>query len=163
MTIVGLRLDREREAFADHRGLGLGPGLGPLDGVVAKCYLVSMSQPVKLSDGLILDARLTSEIADRSIAGQIEFWAKLGRAIEPLLAGAQVLALRRAGEVKPLSACVQAVDSPGGRRLVAEHLKTEPFPHYEPVPGRPGLLLRIEASGKRTVGRFVQRRFKATR
>ena len=31
-----------------------------------------MSQPVKLSDELILDARLTAEAAERSIAGQIE-------------------------------------------------------------------------------------------
>jgi|SRR5438093_1577943 len=122
-----------------------------------------MSQPVKLSDDLILDARLTSELADRSIAGQIEFWAKLGRAIEPLLAGALVLALRRAGEVKPLSACLEAVDSPEGRRLVAEHLHAQPFPHYEPAPGRPGMLIRIDADGKRTVGRFVHRRFKAAR
>ena len=33
-----------------------------------------MSQPVKISDELILDARLTAEIAERSIAGQIEIW-----------------------------------------------------------------------------------------
>ena len=33
-----------------------------------------MSQPVKISDELILDARLTAEFAERSIAGQIEFW-----------------------------------------------------------------------------------------
>ena len=38
-----------------------------------------MSQPVKLSDGLVLDARLTGEVFQRSIAGQIEFWARLGR------------------------------------------------------------------------------------
>ena len=44
-----------------------------------------MSQPVKLSDELVLDARLTSKAAERSIAGQIEFWAQLGRAIEPLV------------------------------------------------------------------------------
>jgi ParD-like antitoxin of type II bacterial toxin-antitoxin system len=56
---------------------------------VAKCYHRDMSQPVKLSDELVLDARLTAEIAERSIAGQIEFWAQLGRAIEPLLEGAQ--------------------------------------------------------------------------
>ncbi len=54
---------------------------------VAKCYHRAMSQPVKISDELILDARLTAEIADRSIAGQIEFWAQLGRALEPLLEG----------------------------------------------------------------------------
>ena len=122
-----------------------------------------MSQPVKLSDPLILDARITSALADRSIAGQIEFWAKLGRAIEPLLAGTQVLALRRAGEVKPLSACLEDVDSPEGRNRVTEHLDSQPFPHYEPAPHRPGMLVRIEADGKRTIGRFVHRRFKAAR
>ena len=47
-----------------------------------------MSQPVKLSDKLVLDARVTAEIAERSIAGQIEFWAQLGRAIEPIIEGA---------------------------------------------------------------------------
>ena len=51
-----------------------------------------MSQPVKISDELILDARLTAEIAERSIAGQIEFWAQFGRAIEPLLEGSRALA-----------------------------------------------------------------------
>src|SRR5438093_4975858 len=122
-----------------------------------------MSQPVKLSDDLILDARLTSELAERSIAGQIEFWAKLGRAIEPLLEGDKVLALRRAGEAKPLSACIEVVDTKEGRRLVAEHLHAQPFPHYEPAPGRPGMLVRIESDGERTIGRFVHRRFKAVR
>jgi hypothetical protein len=122
-----------------------------------------MSQPVKLSDGLVLDARLTAEVAERSIAGQIEFWAKLGRAIEPLLSGVQVLALRRAGEVKPLSACIESVDSPEGRRRVADHLDTQPYPHYEPAHGRPGKLVRIDADGKRTIGRFVRRRFRASR
>jgi hypothetical protein len=43
----------------------------------------------------VLDARLTAEIAQRSIAGQVEYWARLGRAIEPLLQGAQALALCR--------------------------------------------------------------------
>ena len=38
------------------------------------------------------------EVVERSIAGQIELWAKLGRALEPLLRGDQVLALARAGE-----------------------------------------------------------------
>jgi hypothetical protein len=118
-----------------------------------------MSQPVKLSDELVLDARLTAKIAERSIAGQIEYWAQLGRAIEPLLQGAQALALRRAGAVKPLSECLQSVDSPEGRRRVAEYLEKQPFPHYEPAPDAPGMLVRIEADGKRTVGRFVNREF----
>ena len=54
---------------------------------MAKCYHNPMSQPVKLSDVLVLDARLTGQIGERSITGQIEYWANLGRAIEPLLRG----------------------------------------------------------------------------
>jgi len=118
-----------------------------------------MSQPVKLSDGLVLDARLTGDIAQRSIAGQIEFWARLGRAIEPLLQGVQSLALSRAGATKPLSECLASVDTKAGRDRVAVHLQSQPYPHYAPA-GRPGLLVRIGADGKRTLGRFVRREFK---
>ena len=121
-----------------------------------------MSQPVKVSDGLILDARLTGEVAERSIAGQIEFWARLGRAVEPLLRGDKALALRRAGDSRPLSECLRSVDSPEGRGRVAEHLKSRPYPHYEPAES-PGLLVRIESNGKRTVGRFVNRQFQTAK
>ena len=120
-----------------------------------------MSQPVKLSDALVLDARLAGEALERSIAGQVEFWARLWRAIEPLLQGTQALALSRNAAARPLSACLDSVDSPAGRQRVAEFLQTQPFPHYEPAADAPGLLVRIQADGTRTVGRFVNREFKA--
>ncbi|MFN0055277.1 MAG: TA system antitoxin ParD family protein [Planctomycetales bacterium] len=119
-----------------------------------------MSQPVKLSDDLVLDARLTAKTAERSIAGQIEFWAQLGRAIEPLLEGSRVLALRRSGSVPPLSECLSEADSSAGRRRVADYLNSRPFPHYEPAPGAPGMLVRVEQDGRRTIGRFVDREFR---
>jgi len=121
-----------------------------------------MSQPVKVSDALLLDARIAGAIVERSIAGQIEFWAKIGRALEPLLRGDHVLALCRAGNVKPLSACLESVDSSAGRQRVFEHLKSRPFPHYEAAES-PGLLVRIEADGKRTMGRFVNRQFQVVK
>lgn len=120
-----------------------------------------MGQPVKIADELILDARMMSAIQHRSIAGQIEFWANLGEAIEPLLQGNQVLALMRSKAVRPLSMLLETVGSQEGRIRVTEHLKTLPFPRYEPAPGRPGYLLRIAENGSRTVGRFVNRRFVA--
>jgi len=122
-----------------------------------------MSQPVKVSDALLLDARLAGEAVERSIAGQIEFWAKLGRALEPLLRGDHVLALCRSGKVKPLSACLASVDSPAGRQRVVEHLKSRPYPHYEAAAESPGMLVRIAADGNRTVGRFVNRQFQAVK
>jgi hypothetical protein len=132
-------------------------------GEVAKCYPLVMSQPVKLSDELVLDARLTGEVAERSIAGQIEFWAQLGRAIEPLIEGSRALALRRAGTAIPLSERLASVDTPEGRSRVAVYLESRPFPNYEPVPGKPGLLIRVESDGKRTVGRFVGREFQTAK
>ena len=120
-----------------------------------------MGQPVKIADELVLDARMMSKLGHRSIAGQIEFWAHLGEALEPLLQGIQVLALLRSKSAKSLSACLDSVDSAEGRRRVADHLKSLPFPHYEPAPGRPGFLVRTEADGVRTVGRFHNRRFTA--
>jgi hypothetical protein len=118
-----------------------------------------MSQPVKLSDELVLDARLTAEIAERSIAGQIEFWAQLGRAIEPLLEGSRALALRRAGNALSISECLSAVDSENGRQRVRDYLNSRPFPHYEAAPGKVGFLIRVSEDGTRTIGRFVGREF----
>jgi hypothetical protein len=119
-----------------------------------------MSQPVKLSDNLVLDARLAGQIEERSIAGQVEFWARLGRSVELLLEGQQVLTLCRAANVRPLLACLESVDSDAGRRRVASFLGSQPFPHYQPHPDRPGMLVRVDADGRRTVGRFVNRRFR---
>ena len=118
-----------------------------------------MSQPVKLSDSLVLDARLAGETVERSIAGQVEFWARLGRSVELLLEGRQVLALCRNAATRPLSACLESVDSPEGRQRVADLLERGPFPHYQSHPDRAGLLVRIDENGKRTVGRFVNRQF----
>ena len=118
-----------------------------------------MSQPVKVSDALVLDARLMGEATQRSIAGQIEFWARIGRAVETLLRGDQMLALCKAGKAKPLSACLESVESAEGRKRLAEHLASLPYPHFKPAPNSPGLLVRIDANGKRTIGRFVNRKF----
>jgi hypothetical protein len=118
-----------------------------------------MSQPVKLSDALVLDARLAGGAAERSVARQVEFWARIGRAVEPLLHGEQVLALCRNAASHPLSDCLASVDSLERRHRVADFLQTRPYPHYGPHLDKVGLLIRIEANGKRTVGRFVSRQF----
>ncbi len=119
-----------------------------------------MGQPVKLSDALILDARLVGKASERSIAGQIEFWARVGKAVEPLLRGDRVLRLKQKGDAVPLSRLLESVDSRAGRDRLKAQLAARPFPHFEPASGRPGLLIRTEADGRRSVGRFVNREFK---
>ena len=41
-----------------------------------------MSTAVRISDKLIRDARLHSKVDNRSITGQIEHWAKIGKCAE---------------------------------------------------------------------------------
>lgn len=106
----------------------------------------------------MLDARLAGAALERSIASQIEFWARIGRSLELLLRGDQVLALCQSGKVEPLSARLESVDSPSGRQRVAKYLQTRPYPHYEPA-SSPGLLVQIQADGTRITGRFVNRQF----
>ena len=122
-----------------------------------------MSQPVKLSETLVLDARLNGQAVRRSIAGQIEFWANVGRAIEPLLQGNVVRSLCRAGAARTLSGCLKSVDADEGHQRLSRYLDDQPYPHYEPARGNPGLLVRIEANGKRSVGRFVNRKYLAVK
>ena len=118
---------------------------------------------MKLSDQLVLDARVVGEAAERSIAGQIEFWARLGRAIEPVLRTDEALRLKQRGEAAPLSACLRDVDTAAGRDRVNAFLATRPYPHFEPAPDRPGYIVKIDEDGTRRVGRFVNRQFKPVR
>src|SRR5437762_655232 len=109
-----------------------------------------MSQPIEISDELVLDAERTAGAGERSIAEQIEFWAHLGRAVEPLIEGSRAIALQRPEEIVPLSESLATVDTENGRRRVASHLQSQPFPHYEQAPDDPKLLIRIETDGTRT-------------
>ncbi len=120
-----------------------------------------MGQPVKLSDELVNDARAVTSFSHRSIAGQIEFWASLGRSIEPLLRGDIAVALQMSGAEKSLSKVVTEIATSRGRDRLMKVLNARPFPHYLPVEGQPQLVRRIAADGSETLGRFVGRDFVA--
>jgi hypothetical protein len=120
-----------------------------------------MGQPVKLSDELILDARVAAAAMQRSIAGQVEFWARIGRAIDGLLTSQQMTALGGAANSDAILDRLDTVDSPEGRQRVKDYLADGPYPHYFAHPEKSGYLIRIEENGRRTVGRFVNREFVA--
>ena len=122
-----------------------------------------MGQPVKVSDELILDARLAGEEGERSIAGQIEYWAKLGRAVELHLRSAEALRLKRRGEARPLSELLSSVGTAAGRKRLTTYLGTRPFPHFEAATGKRGFVIKIDQDGSRTVGRFVNREFRPSK
>jgi DNA-binding CsgD family transcriptional regulator len=120
-----------------------------------------MPLPVKLSDALVLDARLAAEVEQRSIAGQVEYWAKLGRIVDALIDGRTRGAVFQGKATRPLSELVAGIETSEGRARLKAHLESESFPHFEPHPTRRGVLARIEADGSRSIGRFVNREFVA--
>lgn len=69
------------------------------------------------------------------------------------------MAPRRNTAAQPISACLESVDTAAGRERVVDYLKSIPYPHYEQAPDAPGFLLRIDADGTRSVGKFVNREF----
>lgn len=120
-----------------------------------------MPLPVKLSDALVLDARLAAEVEQRSIAGQVEYWASLGKLVDALLDGRNRSEALQKSKTKPLSELVATIGTPEGDARLRAYLESEPFPHFEPHPTRKGILIRIEADGAHSVGRFVDREFVA--
>ena len=118
-----------------------------------------MGQPVKLSDALILDARLVAEQSERSIASQIEYWARLGRAIEAAVRPPIALKLKRRQPVPLVSERLNDIDTPAGRARSAAGLAAAPYPRFSSAPGRPGLVVKIDKDGTRTIGRFIKRTF----
>jgi len=120
-----------------------------------------MGQPVKLSDQLVNEARAISPFSHRSIAGQIEFWAALGKSLEPLLRGDLAVSLQASGAERSLSSAIAQVETQQGRKRLKKYLDTRPYPHYQPVEGNPNLIRRIQENGSAAIGRFVGREFVA--
>jgi hypothetical protein len=118
-----------------------------------------MSQPVKLSDDLVVSARQVGATVNRSIAGQIEHWAALGKIVEPFLEGRKTVALRRGRAGQSLTEIFATIDHSEGKQRVSEYLKSQPYPHFEPS-NQPGVFWRIDADGTRTLGRFVRKEFR---
>jgi ParD-like antitoxin of type II bacterial toxin-antitoxin system len=131
-----------------------------------------MAQPVKLSDGLINAARESAPTAHRSLAAQVEHWATLGRSIEGALTMQQTTSLKRAvrephatygattAEVaEALARALSSAVSPAGRSDFRNELLASGQPLYGTDPAFPGLIVRKNADGSVTPGRWSNNQF----
>jgi hypothetical protein len=120
-----------------------------------------MGQPVKLSDSLVMEARIAGASMERSIAGQIEFWATVGRALERVASRTQIERVQRNAAL-PLSEIVATVNEPAGRARLQAYLDSRPFPRFAAHPTLARMFYREDADGSRTLGRFVRGVFEET-
>jgi len=128
-----------------------------------------MGMPVKLSDELVTLARCEAEASQRSIAGQVEHWARVGRAVERGLQHEDTLALKRGlplletfpepGKLAAVLATLVTVAGSAQSCPVQERAQRGGRPVYASDPRWPGQVVRIEADGTRVPGRFENRQF----
>ncbi len=129
-----------------------------------------MGSPVKVADELVEAAKETAALANRSIAKQIEHWARLGRAVEMLVKSTDVMAFKaqladpqdsakvvqaRAALKRLVKALAEGMEGDRARKLILETGK----PVYEAVPARPGLVAQVWPDGQRVVGRTIGQEF----
>ena len=120
---------------------------------------------IKLSDQVVIrGVRNEAQVSDRSMAGQVEHWVKIGQAVEAILGNAEVKVLKenlpfflkqvsaQSVESKIVSALTQIMLSPD-REAVKAKVLAPGVPVYESDPSRPGKVIRIMPDGTRASGR----------
>lgn len=125
-----------------------------------------MGMPVKLSDELVESAREEAANTDRSITGQIEHWAKIGRSVETVLKHQDLQTLKQSpltarltsGARRTIQTALARIVEESDRRSLARGLR-KGRTVYQIDPAGSGLTERIEPDGRRTLGRLVNRRF----
>lgn len=129
-----------------------------------------MGTPLKVSDSLFAVAKQEAEATQRSITAQVEHWARIGRAVEAILAHQELLTLKVAGEiltpVYPSAArrrevhdlLTRIVASPD-REVTKTALRAAGTPLYATAPENPGMIVQVLPDGTRTLGRMEGRRF----
>src|SRR5690242_597621 len=98
--------------------------------VITGGFFVGM--PVKLSDELVESAREEAANTDRSITGQIEHWAKIGRSVEIVLRHQELQTLKRSplkaqlpsGTRHAIQAVLERLVAEDDRRALARRLRT---------------------------------------
>ena len=123
---------------------------------------------IKVSADFAESVRGAADAADRSLTGQIEHWAKIGRATEAVLPAPVAAALKRcAGDLT-------AIEDESVRRRVLEALEAvrtmppgeirkliglDKVPAFESDPQNPDGIVRVSPDGTRTRGTMNGREF----
>jgi len=127
------------------------------------------STTVRLSTQLVKAAKEIAVWSERSVPGQLEHWALLGKAIEDHLPTASAIALKKSAvsSEKALAPQDQAlvlnilealrVYMPSTQ--IAQSLASKHSHLYESDPIHPELLIQVDRNGKRTLGKMINRKF----
>ncbi|MGF1679207.1 MAG: hypothetical protein ACFCUX_08440 [Candidatus Methylacidiphilales bacterium] len=127
------------------------------------------STTVRLSKQLVDSAKEIAVWNERSVPGQLEHWALLGKAIEEHLPPTSAIALKKSAALE--GKVLGPEDEALVLRLLEALRKSMPSTQvshslakkhrflYEADPLHPDLLIQVDSNGKKTPGKMVNRRF----
>jgi len=129
-----------------------------------------MGTPLKVSDSLFAVAKEEAQATQRSITGQVEHWARLGRAVEAVLAHQELLTLKQAGELlaplypsaarrREVHELLTEIASSTDREVTKAALRDAGKALYATDPEHPGLIIQVLPDGTRIPGHIENRRF----
>ena len=126
-----------------------------------------MSTAIKVSESLAEEARTAAQDADRSLTGQVEHWARLGKAVEPLLTTKTITALKKWPALSPeeeeiekqriLEALEQFRNTPAS--VLRERIGLAGKALYEVDPDDSNRIVQVQPDGRRVRGRRVGSEF----
>lgn len=129
-----------------------------------------MGTPLKVSDSLFAVAKEEAQATQRSITAQVEHWARIGRAVEAILAHQELLTLKQVGEIlAPLYPSgarrlevhdlLTKIATSADREVTKTALRDAGAPLYATDPDHPGMIIQVLPDGTRTTGHIENRRF----
>lgn len=127
---------------------------------------------MKVSDELFRVAKEEAAAENRSITAQVEHWARVGRAVEAVLAHGELLGLKRAGSMltpvfpradrrRQVHALLTKIAAENDRSPVTKRIHDAGGVVYAGSPGSPGRVVQVHPDGTRILGRMEGRRFVA--
>ncbi len=130
---------------------------------------MSATKSLRIDEALALDAQRQGRVEHRSINGQVEYWAKLGRAVSlsmdmadayAVVQGLKKIKLELVNSVPVDPNIVLAnLEENRAKGFVDQPITTAPF-YYEVSTSKPGYLDRVEtATSKKETGIFKDGEF----
>ena len=124
---------------------------------------------IKINPAFAELARSASTDADRSLTGQVEHWARLGRAVEPMFSAPDIAALKKCGgdlgllddeveKARVLAVLENFRKNPASFQM-KEFIGVGRKVFFEPDPDNPDGMIRIQPDGSRERGTMAGRTF----
>ncbi len=122
---------------------------------------------IKISSALAEQARTAAASEDRSVAGQIEHWANIGKTMAAVLPGAAITAIKTGDSIEMQAEVAKALRileefrTNPDRSEMHQYLKSLGQPLYSVNPEAPSgdTIIQTLPDGTRRVGRMVNRQF----